>query len=253
MTLGASFGAFMEGFDTARQSKKADAEREKTNAMNDRLLSVMEKQSASADNMMPVLGAINDLTRAVALGRGGDGGNGGDGGGTGFGRPSAGGGSAGGDSSLGGLLKRYEGAGDYDTLYGHAQNEGGRFAGTKVSQMTLDQLDAFDKEYGSWVAGRNKGVVATPAGFGQIVGTTRRSAAKAMGLPGDTVFSPEVQEAMVEHLAWNRIRNSSDPAARRAAIRQEWVGFRNAPDADVDAAINGIIAKRQPALGAIRS
>lgn len=87
MTLGASFGAFVEGFDAARQSKKADAEREKTNTMNDRLLSVMEKQSASADNMMPVLGAINDLTRAVALGRGGDGG---DGGGTGFGRPSAG-------------------------------------------------------------------------------------------------------------------------------------------------------------------
>ena len=249
MALGASFGAFVEGFDAARQSKKADAEREKTNAMNDRLLSVMEQQSASADSMMPVLGAINDLTRAVALGRGGDGG----GGGTGFGRPSAGGGSAGGDSSLSGLLKRYEGAGDYDTLYGHAQNDGGRFAGTKVSSMTLDQLDAFDKDYGSWVAERNKGVRATPAGFGQIVGTTRRSAAKAMGLPGDTVFSPEVQEAMVEHLAWNRIRNSSDPAARRAAIRQEWVGFRKAPDADVDAAINGIIAKRQPVLGAIRS
>ncbi len=248
MALGASFGAFVEGFDAARQSKKADAEREKTSAMNDRLLSVMEQQSASADSMMPVLGAINDLTRAVALGRGGDGG-----GGTGFGPPSSGGGSAGGDSSLGGLLKRYEGAGDYDTLYGHAQNDGGRFAGTKVSSMTLDQLDDFDKDYGSWVAERNKGVRATPAGFGQIVGTTRRSAAKAMGLPGDTVFSPEVQEAMVEHLAWNRIRNSSDPAARRAAIRQEWVGFRNAPDADVDAAINGIIAKRQPVLGAIRS
>ena len=247
MSFGSSFGAFVEGFDAARQSKKADAEREKTSAMNDRLLGVMEKQSASADSMMPVLGAINDLTRSVALGRGGDGG------GTGFGRPSASGGSAGGDSSLGGLLKRYEGAGDYDTLYGHAQNDGGRFAGTKVSSMTLDQLDAFDKDYGSWVAERNKGVRATPAGFGQIVGTTRRSAAKAMGLPGDTVFSPEVQEAMVEHLAWNRIRNSSDPAARRAAIRQEWVGFRNAPDADVDAAINGIIAKRQPVLGAIRS
>ncbi len=247
MALGASFGAFVEGFDAARQSKKADAEREKTNAMNDRLLSVMEKQSASADSMMPVLGAINDLTQAVALGRGGDGG------GTGFGRASTGGGSAGAGSSLGGLLKRYEGAGDYDTLFGHSQGEGGRFAGTKVSQMTLDQLDAFDKDYGSWVASRNKGVRATPAGFGQIVGTTRRNAAKAMGLPGDTVFSPEVQESMVEHLAWNRIRNSSDPAARRAALRQEWVGFRNAPDADLDAAINGIVAKRQPVLGAIRS
>lgn len=247
MAFGSSLGAFVEGFDSSRQARKADAEREKTNAMNDRLLSVMEKQSASADSMMPVLGAISDLTRAVALGRGGDGA------GTGFGRASAGTGTAGGDSSLGGLLKRYEGAGDYDTLFGHSQGDGGRFAGTKVSQMTLDQLDAFDKDYGGWVASRNKGVVATPAGFGQIVGTTRRSAAKAMGLPGDTVFSPEVQEAMVEHLAWNRIKGTSDPAGRRAALRQEWVGFRKAPDADVDAAIESIIAKRQPVMGAIRS
>ena len=58
---------------------------------------------------------------------------------------------------------------------------------------------------------------------------------------------------MVDHLAWGRIKGTSDPAARRAAVRQEWVGFKNAPDAEVDAAINEIVAKRQPVLGAIRS
>ncbi|UFM64249.1 hypothetical protein LOS78_01880 [Paracoccus sp. MA] len=247
MAFGTSFGAFVEGFDQARRSKKADAEREKTNAMNDRLLSVMEKQDASAASMMPMLGAIRDLTGAIAMGQGRGGGS------IGFGRPSSSGGTAGGDNSLAGLLKRYEGAGDFDTLYGHAQNEGGRFAGVRPSQMTLDELDAFDKEYGQWVAERNGGVVATPVGFGQIVGTTRRNAAKAMGLSGDTVFSPEVQQAMVDHLAWNRVKGVSDPAARRAALRQEWVGFSKAPDADVDAAIESIIAKHQPALGAIRS
>lgn len=247
MSFGSSFGAFVEGFDASRQAKKADAEREKTNAMNDRLLAVMEKQSASADSTMPMLGAIRDLTSAIAMGRGGDGG-----GASGFGRASSSSASSG-DNSLTGLLARYEGAGDYDTLFGHAQNEGGQFAGTRVSQMTLDQLDAFDKDYGAWVASKNKGVVATPAGFGQIVGTTRRSAAKAMGLSGDTVFSPEVQQAMVDHLAWNRIKDVNDPAARRAALRSEWVGFSKAPDADLDAAISSIIAKRQPAMGAIRS
>ncbi|WP_313348167.1 hypothetical protein [Paracoccus sp. (in: a-proteobacteria)] len=245
MAFGNSFGAFVEGFDASRQARKADAEREKTNAMSDRLLSVMEKQSASADNMLPALGAIRDLTSAVTLGHGAGGG--------GFGRPSASAGGGATENGLAGLLKRYEGAGDYDTLYGHSQNDGGRFAGTKVSSMTLDQLDAFDKDYGQWVASNNKGVVATPAGFGQIVGTTRRNAAKAMGLSGDTVFSPEVQQAMVDHLAWNRIKGSSDPAARRAALRQEWVGFRKAPDADLDAAISGIVAKHQPVLGANRS
>lgn len=240
MALGSSFGAFVQGFDASRQAKKDDAERTAANAMNDRLLAVMEKQADQAAGTQQILGAIQGL--GATRGQGG-----------GFGRPPAGGSSSGGDSSLGGLLKRYEGAGDYDTLYGHSQNEGGKFSGTRVSQMTLDQLDAFDKDYGPWVAERNKGVVATPAGFGQIVGTTRRNVAKAMGLPGDTVFSPDVQNAMVEHLAWNRIKGSSDPAARRAAMRQEWVGFRNAPDADLDAAINGIVAKRQPVLGAIRS
>lgn len=253
MALGSSFGAFVEGFDASRKAKKADAERENNNAMNDRLLAVMERQSAGADNMMPMLGAIRDLTGAIAMGHsGGGGGASGGGGAGGFGRPS-GGAASGGDNSLAGLLKTHEGAGDYDTLFGHSQGEGGRFAGTKVSTMTLDQLDAFDKDYGSWVASKNKGVVATPAGFGQIVGTTRRSAAKAMGLSGDTVFSPEVQNAMVDHLAWNRIKGTSDPAARRAAMRSEWVGFKNASDADLDAAINGIVAKRQPAMGAVRS
>lgn len=252
MAFGSNLGAFVEGFDASRQAKKADQAREQTNAMNDRLLSVMERQSASADSMIPVMGAIRDLTGAIYSGQGivppGAGGGAG-----GFGKPSQGGGAGAAGGTLAGLLQRYEGAGDYDTLYGHSQNEGGRFAGTRVSQMTLDQLDAFDKDYGRWVADRNKGVVATPAGFGQIVGTTRRRTAKAMGLSGDTVFSPEVQQKMVDHLAWNRIKGVADPAARRAALRSEWVGFRKASDAEVDAAINDIIARRQPAMGAVRS
>lgn len=243
MSAGASFGAFAQAFAQGRQIKRDNAQREKTNEMNDRLLSIMERQPV-ASGIAPVdLGAIRGPASAGPVGANDAGG---------YGKPSA---PAGGASQGGlfGLLEKYEGAGDYDTLYGHSQNDGGRFAGTKVSTMTLDQLDAFDKDYGAWVASRNDGTFATPAGFGQIVGTTRRSAAKAMGLPGDTVFSPEVQRAMVDHLAWGRIKGTSDPAARRAAVRQEWVGFKNAPDAEVDAAINEIVAKRQPVLGAIRS
>lgn len=241
MSLGASFGAFAESFAAGRQVRKDNAQRDKANEMNDRLLSIMEN-SRSAAPSIPGLGAIRDIGVAAAP----DSGTGG------YGPPAParkGGGPTGG---LYGLLNSHEGAGDYDTLFGHSQRDGGRFAGTKPSQMTLDQLDAFDKDYGQWVASQNNGTFATPSGFGQIVGTTRRSMAKQMGLAGDTVFSPEVQRSMVDRLAWNRISGTSDPAARRAGMRQEWVGLKNVADADLDAAINGIIANRQPVLGAVR-
>ena len=169
MSAGASFGAFAQAFAQGRQIKRDNAQREKTNEMNDRLLSIMERQP-DASGIAPVdLGAIRGPASAGPVGANDAGG---------YGKPSA---PAGGASQGGlfGLLEKYEGAGDYDTLYGHSQNDGGRFAGTKVSTMTLDQLDAFDKDYGAWVASRNDGTFATPAGFGQIVGTTRRSAAKA--------------------------------------------------------------------------
>jgi hypothetical protein len=159
-------------------------------------------------------------------------------GGFGYGKPGSGGAGVPGNGDFASLLAAKEGGGRYDTLFGHSQN-GGRFAGVDVSKMTLDELAEFSKpsgEYGQWVKGK-VGRVATPMGFGQIVGTTMRNTAQQMGLPSDTVFNQETQTNMVNHLAGQRISGGKTPAAKRAGLRAEWEGFHSVSDADLDQAI----------------
>lgn len=72
MVLGSSFGAFVQGFDASRQAKKDDAERTAANAMNDRLLAVMEKQADQAAGTQQILGAIQGLGATRGQGGGGD-------------------------------------------------------------------------------------------------------------------------------------------------------------------------------------
>lgn len=135
------------------------------------------------------------------------------------------------------LLRQHEGAGDYDTLYSHAQREGGQFAGVRPTQMTMSELDQFEKSYGPWVAGQNNGTLATPIGAGQIVGTTRRKAAEALGYGPDTKFTPEVQDSMIDYLARQRLARGRSMPEKLTQLRQEWVGFRNVPDDQLIAAI----------------
>lgn len=86
-------------------------------------------------------------------------------------------------------VDRTEGAGGYDTLFGHAQQ--GPFSGTDVSQMTTGDALAFadpSGAYGQHV--RNQiGRVATPMGRHQIVGTTLRNASRELGLDPSTPFN----------------------------------------------------------------
>lgn len=156
-------------------------------------------------------------------------------GGTGTAPPQ---GSGAGGTDLLGLLDTHEGGGAWNTLYGHSQN-GGAFDGVDVSNMTLAELERFQDPngpYGQWVKGQ-VGHVATPAGRFQIVGRTMRAAREGMGLSPDTKFSPQTQTAMASYLARNRLAGAKDPASKRAAMRAEWEGFRNVPDALLDDAI----------------
>lgn len=151
--------------------------------------------------------------------------------------PPGGGGQSGGD--IFGLIDRHEGGGRYDTLFGHSQGAGGAFAGVDVSKMTLAQLYDFSAPsgaYGQWVKGK-VGRVATPMGRHQIVGSTLRRAASAMGLSPDTVFTGGVQDSMASYLARERLAGVGNPAAKRAALRAEWEGFKNVSDGDLDTAI----------------
>ena len=146
---------------------------------------------------------------------------------------------AGQTGGLFGLIRRTEGGGDYSALYGFSQRDGGRFAGTDVSNMTLGQLRDFSSPsgaYGQWVRGE-VGRVATPMGAHQIVGTTLRHAALEMGLPDTTVFNATTQDAIANHLASRRLSGASSMAGKLSALRSEWEGFRNVSDADLSAAI----------------
>lgn len=132
------------------------------------------------------------------------------------------------------LLAKTEGGGNYDTLFAHSQREGGRFAGVKPSQMTLGQLDQFDNQYGPWVKNElarqgHTPRIATPVGAGQIVGTTRRAAAKALGMGSNTVFNQDTQNKMINYLAMNRLRGAKSMDGAIAGLRAEWEGFKHVP------------------------
>lgn len=220
----AGLAGFAEGFADGWKTQKARKREDEANARTDRYLDLMERNP----------GAFSGTGWGLGGPAGGpapaQGGTGTPGGGT----------VSGGDGTLFGLIDKTEGGANYDTLYGHSQN-GGRFNGVKVSEMTLGDLYDFSNpsgEYGQWVKANNpKGVVATPMGRHQIVGTTLRATATAMGLSPDTKFTPQIQDSMANYLARNRLAGLSGMPAKRAALRSEWDGFKHVSDAALDAAI----------------
>lgn len=143
------------------------------------------------------------------------------------------------------LIDREEGGGDYDTLFGFSNRPGRSFEDIQVSRMTIGELKDFANvqgEYGQWVKGQlreagQRARVATPMGRYQFVGTTLEDTADAMGLPDDTVFTPEVQDAMFAFKARQRLAGKTSAQAKRNALRNEWEGFKNVSDAELDAAI----------------
>jgi hypothetical protein len=138
------------------------------------------------------------------------------------------------------LIDRKEGGGDYDTLFGHSQREGGRFAGTKVSQMTIGELKQFARggEYGSWVKAKNpKGKYATPMGRYQFVGDTLFELTDRLGIPDTAVFDSNLQDFLFSVKANDRLSGKTSQAAKRQAMRNEWDGFNSVSDAELDAAI----------------
>ena len=99
-----------------------------------------------------------------------------------------------------------ESQGDYDTLYGNSQRAGGRFAGVKLTSMTVNEALEFSKaggEYARWSKtqkGVEPGTYATPMGAYQVVGTTLQKAAKALGLKGDEKMTPELQDKIGDYI-----------------------------------------------------
>jgi hypothetical protein len=95
-----------------------------------------------------------------------------------------------------------ESGGDYDALFGFANRGDGPFADTKLTNMTVDQAINFSQpggDYANYTKGK-LGYVATPMGAFQIVGSTLNGAKAEMGLTGNEVMTPELQERIAKHL-----------------------------------------------------
>lgn len=91
-----------------------------------------------------------------------------------------------------------ESGGDYNALFGYANRPGGQFAGTNLTDMTVDQALQFASPsgpYGQSVKGQI-GRVATPMGAWQVVGTTLNAAKQGLGLTGSEKMTPELQDAI---------------------------------------------------------
>lgn len=224
-----ALGAFAQGFSSAAQ---AGIDRRERRELSDQLASLQEASLRAGQAGQPQGGWGALAAPPSGGGRGGIRGA----------VPSSMPISAptGGSNPFLGLIDRYEGAGNYSTLFGHAQRDGGRFAGTDVSQMTLGQLGEFSSprgDYGQWVRGQ-VGRVATPMGRYQIVGTTLRGAAQQLGLSPDTPFNAQTQDTIAMHLARQRLAGATTRAGQRAALRAEWEGLGSVNDRDLDAAID---------------
>ena len=95
-----------------------------------------------------------------------------------------------------------ESGGNYNTLFANSQRPGGPFAGTDLTKMTVNQVAQFTNPngpYAQWVKSKI-GRVATPTGAYQVVGTTLRHAAKQMGLTGNEVYDPTLQDKIGQHI-----------------------------------------------------
>lgn len=91
-----------------------------------------------------------------------------------------------------------ESGGDYDALFGFSNRTGGKYSNVKLTEMTIDEALVFadpNGEYGNWVKGQI-GRIATPMGAYQIVGTTLRAAKEGLGLSGDEIMTPELQDKL---------------------------------------------------------
>lgn len=121
------------------------------------------------------------------------------------------------------FLGSFEGAGNYNAVYGNTNQSDIEFTNMSVADVLR------------WQKAQNaKGVKYTAIGKYQIIPDTMMKLINEMGFdPEATKFSPEMQDRMAEHLLKGRgfdefLANPNDPAVRDKFIRnlaQEWAGL----------------------------
>jgi len=99
-----------------------------------------------------------------------------------------------------------ESGGDYNALFGFQNRPGGAFSNVQLTNMSVDDALKFadpNGPYGQHVKGQI-GRVATPLGAYQVVGTTLAAAKKGLGLRGDEVMTPALQDRIGQWIYQNQ-------------------------------------------------
>ena len=111
-----------------------------------------------------------------------------------------------------------------------------RFADFVATESTMDEVLDFvrlDGPYANWSKTQSKGQnVHTPVGKYQFVGATLRDIKdrggfEEIGITGDTVFSPEVQDKLFVWYMTDTIRAAGENASQaevRNKVRSRWEG-----------------------------
>jgi hypothetical protein len=131
-----------------------------------------------------------------------------------------------------------ESGGDWDALFAYSNRAGGPFEDVKLTEMTVDEALAFSDPsgpYGQWVAKNRpdpENGVATPMGAYQIVHTTLQAAKEGLGLTGDELMTPELQEKLGQWIyleqgtgAWQGYRGPRDAYNTRGPGRYSGGGM----------------------------
>lgn len=146
-------------------------------------------------------------------------------------------------NSLLGIINKVEAA-SYSTLFNNVEQKAGSFKGMDITTKTLNELYEFTSTGGDYdiytKKERGEDFKATPLGKYQIVGDTLKRVAAALNLPGDTKFTPEIQDKMFVYLLRERLQRGSTLAEKRKQLRQEWEGFKNVSDSELNDAIQQI-------------
>lgn len=151
---------------------------------------------------------------------------------------------------------RGESHGDYDALFNFQNRKGGKFANTKLTNMTVDEAIAFSDPngpYAQYVKGE-VGRVATPMGAYQLVGRTLRGLKNELGLTGKERMTADLQDRLGKHLwktagtgQWEGYNPDSSMSARNYPYDRDSIEVDNSDLEEMEKAlkIDPATARRQ--------
>lgn len=135
----------------------------------------------------------------------------------------------------------------YSTLWGHTNNS--IFKDKEITKMSVNQLIDFTKKGGkystytkTWYQENEPDHDAakygtTPLGRWQIVGSNLPGLKETLGLTGNELFTPDLQDKMFVALAEERLQGVTTVEGKMKALRGLWEGLQKVKDEDLRAVV----------------